>query len=201
MHRLGARGDTNDIALRRGRDIGDARDDLRPDSAEIRRILDGAAVDVGVDTGFLDDVDNDVGTVRELVGDPDRPPVRVGVSIGDTIAALYAGFGAVMALLRNRSRSVDEGPLPLESRIVDVALSESMFSVMELLIPDYLAYGTERKRLCGRMEGIAPSNAYTCSDGLSILVAGNGDGIFVRYMHAIGRDDLATDPELAGGAG
>lgn len=138
---------------------------------------------------------------RELVGDPDRPPVRVGVSIGDTIAALYAGFGAVMVLLHNHSRSVGEDSLPLPSRIVDVALSESMFSVMESLIPDYLAYGVERKRLGGRMEGIAPSNAYTCSDGLSIVVAGNGDGIFVRYMRAIGRDDLAADPELAGGAG
>lgn len=138
---------------------------------------------------------------RELVGDPDRPPVRVGVSIGDTIAALYAGFGAVMTLLHSRSRSIDEGPLPLSSRVVDVALSESMFSVMESLIPDYFAYGTERTRLGGRMEGIAPSNAYTCSDGTSIVVAGNGDGIFVRYMLAIGRPDLATDPELSGGAG
>ncbi|KZF12534.1 formyl-CoA transferase [Rhodococcus sp. EPR-157] len=138
---------------------------------------------------------------RELVGDPDRPPVRVGVSIGDTIAALYAGFGAVMGLLHNLSRSEKEGPLPLSSRVIDVALSESMFSVMESLIPDYLAYGVERKRLGGRMEGIAPSNAYICSDGSSIVVAGNGDGIFVRYMHAIGRVDLATDPELAGGAG
>ncbi|QII00404.1 CoA transferase [Rhodococcoides fascians A21d2] len=138
---------------------------------------------------------------RELVGDPDRPPVRVGVSIGDTVAALYAGFGAVMALLHNRSRTIEEGPLPLSSRVIDVALSESMFSVLESLIPDYLAYGVERQRLGGRMEGIAPSNAYTCSDGLSIVVAGNGDAIFVRYMLAIGRPDLATDPELSGGAG
>lgn len=138
---------------------------------------------------------------RELVGDPDRPPARVGVSIGDTIAALYAGFGAVMVLLHNRSRTAGDGPLPLSSRVIDVALSESMFSVMESLIPDYLAYGVERQRLGGRMEGIAPSNAYTCVDGLSIVVAGNGDGIFVRYMRAIGREDLAADPELAGGAG
>ncbi|OZF53158.1 formyl-CoA transferase [Rhodococcus sp. 14-2470-1b] len=138
---------------------------------------------------------------RELVGDPDRPPVRVGVSIGDTVAALYAGFGAVMTLLHSRSRSDEQGSLPLPSRIVDVALSESMFSVMESLVPDYLAYGVERRRLGGRMEGIAPSNAYTCADGLSIVVAGNGDGIFVRYMLAIGRPDLASDPELSGGAG
>ncbi|MGB6180639.1 MAG: CoA transferase [Rhodococcus sp. (in: high G+C Gram-positive bacteria)] len=134
---------------------------------------------------------------RELVGDPDRPPVRVGVSIGDTIAGLYAAFGAVMELYR-RARPGTAGSEP---RTVDVALGESMLSVLESLIPDYSAYGAQRTRLGGRMEGIAPSNAYVCSDGLSIVVAGNGDAIFARYMTAIGRPDLATDVELATGPG
>lgn len=139
------------------------------------------------------------GGLRELVGDPDRPPVRVGVSIGDSIAGLYAGFGAMMALFQRESRRSEEIPLP--DRIIDVALNESIFSMMESLVPDYLAYGVERKRVGGRMEGIAPSNAYVCRDSKSIVIAGNGDAIFQRYMHAIERPDLAADPELATNAG
>jgi crotonobetainyl-CoA:carnitine CoA-transferase CaiB-like acyl-CoA transferase len=138
-----------------------------------------------------------VGGLRELVGDPDRPPVRVGVSIGDSIAGIYAAFGTVMALLhRHRVPEV-----PLAHRIIDVALNESVLSVMESLVPDHLAYGVTRERVGGRMEGIAPSNAYPCSDGASIVVAGNGDGIFGRYMRLIGRDDLADDPDLRTNAG
>lgn len=138
------------------------------------------------------------GGLRELVGEPDRPPSRVGVSIGDSIAGLYAGYGAVMALFQ-RDRNHPES-LPLESRIIDVALNESIFSVMESLVPDYLAFGVSRIRTGGRMEGIAPSNAYPCKDGSSIVIAGNGDGIFARYMTAIGRPDLAADPGLASNA-
>jgi len=135
---------------------------------------------------------------RNLVGDPDRAPVRVGVSIGDSIAGLYAAFGAVMALFeRNNQRSTNKPPLNLDHRVIDVALHEAMFSMMESLIPDHSAYGETRTRTGGRMEGIAPSNAYLCSDGASIVVAGNGDGIFKRYMQAIGREDLADDPQLA----
>ncbi|GAB2725795.1 CaiB/BaiF CoA transferase family protein [Nocardia thraciensis] len=139
-----------------------------------------------------------VGGLRELVGDPDRPPVRTGVSIGDSIAGIYAAFGTVMALLQ-RTRS-DE-PIPLAQRVIDVALSESILSVMESLIPDYLAYGIRRERVGGRMEGIAPSNAYPCGDGTSIIIGGNGDAIFQRYMGVIGRPDLADDPELSDNAG
>lgn len=138
-----------------------------------------------------------VGGLRELVGDPDRPPVRVGVSIGDSIAGIYAAFGTVMALFR-RERDAD---VPLRERIIDVALNESILSVMESLVPDYLAYGIKRERVGGRMEGIAPSNAYPCSDGSSIIIGGNGDAIFQRYMDVIGRPDLAADPELQDNAG
>lgn len=134
------------------------------------------------------------GGFRNLVGDPDRPPVRVGVSIGDSIAGLYAAFGSVMALFQRQS---SPDTLSLTQRSIDVALNESILSMMESLIPDYLAYGVERERVGGRMEGIAPSNAYLCNDGHSIIIAGNNDAIFQRYMDTIGRPDLGADPELA----
>ncbi len=136
------------------------------------------------------------GGLRELVGDPDRPPVRVGVSIGDSIAGIYAAFGTVMALFQRERTKV-----PLSQRVIDVALNEAVLSVMESLVPDYLAYGVNRERVGGRMEGIAPSNAYTCADGANIIIAGNGDAIFGRYMETIGRPDLAADPDLQTNAG
>jgi formyl-CoA transferase len=136
------------------------------------------------------------GGLRELVGHPDRPPVRTGVSIGDSIAGIYAAFGTVMALFQRERVKV-----PLPQRVIDVALNESVLSVMESLVPDYLAYGVTRERVGGRMEGIAPSNAYPCADGTSIIVAGNGDAIFQRCMQTIDRPDLACDPELQSNAG
>jgi formyl-CoA transferase len=144
-----------------------------------------------------------VGGFRELVGDPDRPPVRVGISIGDSIAGLYAAFGSVMLLFereRERERAGGGAGRPA-NRIVDVALNEAMFSMMESLIPDYLAYGVQRTRTGGRMEGIAPSNAYVCRGGGSVVIAGNGDSIFARFMDIIGRPDLAADQTLASNAG
>ncbi|MDJ0360383.1 CoA transferase [Rhodococcus sp. H29-C3] len=138
------------------------------------------------------------GGFRNLVGDADRPPVRVGVSIGDSIAGLYAAFGCVMALFQRQNT---KSALSLSERSIDVALNESILSMMESLIPDYLAYGVERGRVGGRMEGIAPSNAYPCNDGHSIIIAGNGDAIFARYMATIDRPDLGADPELSSNAG
>ena len=137
---------------------------------------------------------------RNLVGDPDRAPVRVGVSIGDSIAGLYAAFGAVMALYQREMARGDKASLGLDHRVIDVALHEAMFSMMESLLPDHGAYGETRTRTGGRMEGIAPSNAYVCADGASIVVAGNGDGIYRRYMEAIGRPELGADPRLQGNA-
>jgi formyl-CoA transferase len=138
------------------------------------------------------------GGLRQLVGDPDRPPSRVGVSIGDSIAGLYGAFGAVMTLFA-RGRSTI--PIPLSERIIDVALNEAVLSMMESLVPDHLAYGVTRGRTGGRMEGIAPSNAYACSDGASVVIAGNGDAIFRRYMSVIGRDDLGARADLQTNAG
>ncbi|WP_139004324.1 CaiB/BaiF CoA transferase family protein [Arthrobacter crystallopoietes] len=138
---------------------------------------------------------------RNLVGDPDRAPVRVGVSIGDSIAGLYAAFGSMMGLFQREARRRSSGSaVALPERIIDVALNEAMFSMMESLVPDYEAYGVRRERTGGRMEGIAPSNAYVCADGASIVVAGNGDGIFLRYMETIGRPDLGSDPGLQSNA-
>jgi formyl-CoA transferase len=142
------------------------------------------------------------GGFRNLVGDPDRAPVRVGVSIGDSIAGLYAAFGSMMSLYQREARRRDAASaVPLTERVIDVALHEAMFSMMESLIPDYQAYGVDRQRVGGRMEGIAPSNAYLCRDGASIVVAGNGDSIYQRYMDTIGRPDLAADPSLQTNAG
>lgn len=142
------------------------------------------------------------GGMRDLVGDPDRPPARVGVSIGDSIAGLYAAFGVVMSLLdRERRRATGVPAVSPAQRHVGVALHEAVFSMMESLVPVYSAFEVLRRRTGGRMEGIAPSNAYECRDGRSVVVAGNGDSIFGRLMRTIGREDLAEDPELSGNAG
>ena len=141
------------------------------------------------------------GGLRELVGEEDRPPSRVGVSIGDSIAGLYAAFGVVMALhQRGTARAAGvPAPSPLTQQ-VDVALHEAIFSMMESLVPDVSAHGVARVRTGGRMQGIAPSNAYPCSDG-DVVISGNADNLYPKFMRAIGRPDLADDPELANNAG
>ncbi|QIS22430.1 CaiB/BaiF CoA transferase family protein [Nocardia terpenica] len=175
----------------------DVLDEANPDLVITRISAYGQTGPLAQRPGFAA-VAEAVGGLRELVGDPDRPPVRVGVSIGDSIAGIYAAFGTVLALFQ-RSRAQRRIPLP--QRVVDVALNESILSVMESLVPDYLAYGIRRERVGGRMEGIAPSNAYPCADGTSIIIGGNADAIFQRYMRVIERPDLAADPALADNAG
>ncbi len=135
-----------------------------------------------------------MGGLRHLTAEPGRVPVRVGVSIGDTLAALHGVIGVLLAL---RHREVNGGA----GQMIDVALYESVFNVMESLLPEYDAFGTVRGAAGSALPGIAPSNAYACADGAYVLVAGNGDGIFRRLMAAIGRDDLAGDPGLARNAG
>lgn len=175
----------------------EALDEVNPDLVITRISAYGQTGPLSQRPGFAA-VAEAVGGLRELVGDPDRPPVRVGVSIGDSIAGIYAAFGTVLALFQ---RGGSEQRIPLPQRIIDVALNESILSVMESLVPDYEAYGINRQRVGGRMEGIAPSNAYPCSDGTSIIIGGNGDAIFQRYMQVIDRPDLAADPELQDNAG
>ncbi len=131
-----------------------------------------------------------MGGLRYLAGYPDRPPVRVGVSIGDTLAALYGVIGALLAM---HHLKVNKG----EGQYIDVALYEAVFGVMESLIPEFSAFGHVRERTGGSLPGISPSNTYPCQDGRYVIIAGNSDGIFKRLMHAIDRPDLAQDPELA----
>ena len=130
-----------------------------------------------------------MGGLRHVTGTPDRPPSRVGISIGDTLSALYGVIGAMVAL-EQRHRSG-------RGQMVDVALYESVFSVMESMLPEFDAFGAVRERTGSILPGIAPTSAYRCSDGSYVLIAGNGDSIFKRLCRAMGRDDLADDPSLA----
>ncbi|HVR54289.1 MAG TPA: CoA transferase [Pseudorhodoferax sp.] len=134
-----------------------------------------------------------MGGLRHLTGEPGRVPVRCGVSIGDTLAALHGAIGVLTALYH---RKVNGG----QGQVIDVALHEAVFNCMESLLPEYSAFGAVREAAGSALPGIAPSNAYPCTDGW-VLVAGNGDSIFKRLMAAIGRDDLATAPDLADNAG
>ncbi|TAL76003.1 MAG: CoA transferase [Burkholderiaceae bacterium] len=131
-----------------------------------------------------------MGGLRYVSGYQDRAPVRVGVSLGDTLASLYGVVGALMAMYHLK---VNGG----KGQYIDVALYEAVFAVMESLIPEYAMTGHIRERSGAALPGIAPSNTYQCSDGRYVAIAGNGDSIFKRLMTAIGREDLAQDPELA----
>ncbi len=130
-----------------------------------------------------------MGGLRNLTGEPGRVPVRVGVSIGDTLAALHGVIG-VLTALHHRTANGGEG------QFVDVALYESVFNVMESLLPEYDVTGEVRERAGSALPGIVPTNAYPCEDGSWVLIAGNGDSIFKRLMTAIGRDDMANNPEF-----
>jgi formyl-CoA transferase len=134
-----------------------------------------------------------MGGLRHLTGDPGRVPVRCGISIGDTLAALHGVIGVLTALYH---RDANGG----QGQVIDVALHEAVFNVMESLIPEYSAFGVVREAAGSALPGIAPSNAYRCADGY-VLIAGNGDSIFRRLMTAIGRSDLADAPALANNAG
>ena len=135
-----------------------------------------------------------MGGMRYITGYPDRAPVRVGVSIGDAIAAMYGAIGALMAL---HHRNVNGG----EGQVVDVALYEAVFSLMESMLPEFGMTGYVRERTGSSLPGIVPSNSYTTRDGKYVVIGGNGDSIFKRFMHAIGRSDMANDPTLANNAG
>ena len=129
------------------------------------------------------------GGLRYVTGFPDRPPVRPNLSIGDTLASLHGVIGALLALHHVKSG----GP----GQVIDVALYESVFNVMESLLPEYDAQGYVRERSGSALPGIAPSNLYPCRDGSYVLIAGNADSLYHRLMTAIGRADLRDDPALA----
>jgi formyl-CoA transferase len=135
-----------------------------------------------------------MGGMRYVTGYPDRPPVRLGISIGDSLAALHGVIGALMAL---RHREVNGG----RGQYVDVALYESVFNMMESTLPEFDVLGFIRERAGNALPGITPSNTYPTRDGKFVIIGANNDSIFKRLMAAIGRDDLAGDPALATNAG
>ena len=139
-----------------------------------------------------------MGGLRFVTGHPDRPPLRVGISMGDSVAALHGAMGAMMALRhRDATGGRWDGTQGGQGQMVDVALYEAVFNLMESLVPEYDHAGVVRERTGGGLPGIVPSNTYTTADGDNLVIAGNGDAIFKRLMLAIGRDDLANDAQLA----
>ena len=129
-----------------------------------------------------------MGGLRHLTAEPGRVPVRVGISIGDTLASLHGVIGILLALQERHTSG--------KGQIIDIALYEAVFNCMESLLPEYSAFGEVRQAAGSALPGIAPTNAYQCADGGYVLVAGNGDSIFKRLMTVIGRDDLGNDPQL-----
>ena len=134
-----------------------------------------------------------MGGLRHLTAEPGRVPVRVGVSIGDTLSALHGVIGILLALQHRHATG--------QGQVIDVALYEAVFNCMESLLPEFSAFGAVREPAGSALPGIAPTNAYLCQDGAYALVAGNGDSIFKRLMLLIGRPDLANDPSLADNSG
>ncbi|MDX3930604.1 MAG: CaiB/BaiF CoA-transferase family protein [Stenotrophomonas sp.] len=131
-----------------------------------------------------------MGGIRYTTGDPSTPPARVGISLGDSLASLHGVMGALMALLRVKT---GQGG----GQVVDVSLVESVFNLMESLVPEHAMFGTVRERTGGALPGISPSNTYPTADGSFVVIAGNSDPIFRRLMRAIDRNDLADDAALA----
>lgn len=129
-----------------------------------------------------------MGGLRHLTAEPGRVPVRVGISIGDTLASLHGVIGILLALQERHESG--------KGQIIDIALYEAVFNCMESLLPEFSAFGEVRQAAGSALPGIAPTNAYLCADGGYVLVAGNGDSIFKRLMTIIGRDDLGSDPQL-----
>ncbi|AKD26023.1 putative acyl-CoA transferases/carnitine dehydratase [Polynucleobacter duraquae] len=134
-----------------------------------------------------------MGGLRHLTAELGRTPVRVGVSIGDTLAALHGVIGILLALQERHTSG--------KGQVIDIALYEAVFNCMESLLPEYSAFGEVRQAAGSALPGIAPSNAYQCQDGKYVLIAGNGDSIFKRLMKLIGREDLAEDAEFASNDG
>lgn len=130
-----------------------------------------------------------MGGLRHLSGYPGQPPVRVGVSIGDSLSSLYGVIGVLLALQERARSGIGQQ--------IDVALYESVFAMMESLVPEYDVFGHVREPAGSALPGITPSNSYPCKDGSYVLIAGNGDSIYKRLMNLIGRQDLADDPRLA----
>ena len=140
-------------------------------------------------------VGESLGGIRFVTGFPDRPPVRAGISLGDSVAGIYGALGTMMAVYHRDVTGSGEG------QMVDVALYEAVFSLMEAMLPEYDRFGHVRERTGNRLPGVAPTSTYTCGDGRFAVIGANGDGIFRRFMTAIGRPDLAGEPRFQSNEG
>ena len=129
--------------------------------------------------------------LRYVTGYPDRPPARLNLSLGDTIAGLHAALGILMAVYHRDGRGSGDG------QVVDVAIYESVFNLMESMVPEFDTAGIVRERSGATVSGIVPTNTYPCKDGKYIIICGNGDSIFQRLMRAAGRPDMAADTRFA----
>ncbi|WP_096200769.1 CaiB/BaiF CoA transferase family protein [Bacillus sp. FJAT-45350] len=136
-----------------------------------------------------------IGGLRYITGDPDRPPVRMGVAIGDSVSALYAVIGTLMAL-----RARDSDP-EQKGQVIDIALYESVFSLMEGMLPEFDLKGVVRERTGSILKGIAPSNTYPTLDGKYIIIGANGDSIFKRLMQTMGMPELGEDTKYSSNQG
>lgn len=137
------------------------------------------------------------GGLRSVTGFPEGPPVRANLSLGDSLSGLHAAFGVVLALLDRARRGPDAGP----GQVVDLAIFESVFNMLEAVVPEYDRLGVVRQPSGTTITGIVPSNTYPCKDGKSVIIGGNGDSIYLRLMRTAGRPDLAEDPRLADNEG
>ncbi len=143
-------------------------------------------------------VGESMGGLRYITGYPDRPPVRPNLSIGDSLASLHGVIGTLMAL---HHRDMNGGRTGGKGQVVDVALYEAVFSILESTLPEFDKFGIVRERSGSNLSGIVPSNTYLTKDGQHVLIAANGDSIFKRLCSAMGRDDLGRDPALADNSG
>ncbi|MDP6186475.1 MAG: CaiB/BaiF CoA-transferase family protein [Pseudomonadales bacterium] len=133
---------------------------------------------------------------RYINGFDGEVPVRPNLSLGDSVAGLHAAMGILLALLARKSSESET-----TGQVVDVALYESMFNLMEGIVPEYSGAGDVRQPAGSTITGIVPTNTYLCADAKHVVIGGNGDSIYMRLMTAIGREDLANDPRLAGNPG
>lgn len=153
-----------------------------------------------------------MGGFRHINGFDDRPPVRPNLSLGDTLAGMHAVIGTLLALLHRQTNSgvnpgvksgdeITPGEASATGQVVDVSILESVYNMMEGIVPEYSGAGVERQPSGSTLTGIVPTNTYRCKDGRFVVIGGNGDSIFKRLMRAAGRDDLAEDSRLADNPG
>ncbi|MFI7481287.1 CaiB/BaiF CoA transferase family protein [Kocuria sp. M1R5S2] len=168
----------------------DVLTELNPDLVVVRISGYGQTGPYKNRAGFGSSAESFAG-LRYITGEPDRPAGRAAASMGDTVAGLYGVIGALMLMLQKANGARSEGP-----QVVDVALYEGVFSLLESLVPDYDAYGMIRKRTGGALPGVVPTGSYPTQDDLEVVIGGNSNSVFVRLMKAIGREDLAADTSL-----